>query len=329
MNTSPKLSVILPVYNVEKYLERCLDSIINQTFKDFELLIVNDGSPDNSHLICDAYAKKDDRIKIFKKSNGGLSSARNYGLNRANGDCIAFVDSDDYLDLNMFQFMIDAILKYGTSISICGRNDVFVDGRIKAVNSFSEDTILSNQTALELLVKDESINSFAWNKIYRRELFEDIRFPDGRIYEDIAVMFKIFNKANKIVHIKDSLYFYLHNTEGISRSKGKELIIAKDLFYAHHERYQFIRDKSEYHAVLQISEKQAFLFAINYLHRMVLSKLSFTEFKNILFLAKEMNALSNKMLSLKYRLEYLFLYWPKLYLNLLMLMYKFKSLRRK
>lgn len=325
----PKLSVILPVYNVEYYLERCLDSIINQTFKNFELLIVNDGSPDNSHLICEAYAVKDHRITNFKKSNGGLSSARNFGLNRAKGDFIAFVDSDDYLDLNMFQLLIDALVKYGASISICGTNDVFVDGSIKLVNSFNEDTILSKQRALELLVKDELINSFAWNKIYRRELFEEVRFPEGRIYEDVAVMFKIFHKADKIVNIKDSLYFYLHNAEGISRSKGKELIIARDLFYAHYERYQFILDKSEYHAVLPISGKQSILFAINYLHRMVLSKSSFTDFNNILFLAKEIDAGSNKMLPKKYGLQYLLMLWPKFYFNLLLFVYKFKSIIRK
>lgn len=322
---TPKLSVILPVYNVEKYLERCLDSILNQTFKDFELLIVNDGSPDNSHLICDSYAKNDLRIKNFKKSNGGLSSARNYGINLAKGEYISFVDSDDYLDENMFQYLIAALLKSEASISICGRKNVYPDGRIKAVNLFGKNTVLSKQSAIELLIKDESINSFAWNKIYRRELFEDIRFPEGRVYEDIAVMFKIFNKANRVVHIKESLYFYLHNSESISRGSGKELIIAKDLFYAHYERYQFILGNKQYHEVLKLSEKQAFLFAVGYLHRMVLSKLSFTEFRKVLILVKEMNVMANKMLSKKYRFEYLLFNFPNLYFNLLLGFYKLKS----
>lgn len=321
----PLLSVIVPVYNVEEHLERCLDSILNQTFEDFELLLINDGSPDNSHLICERYGVLDARIKNYTKQNGGLSSARNYGLDRAQGCFVSFVDSDDYLSLTMFESMISHLQNDEAEIAVCGRRIVHLDGRVEVKNPFEETTLLSAVEAVELLVEDEKINSFAWNKIYRLELFDGIRFPEGRLYEDIAVMFALFHRANTIIHLDGSYYFYIHNEQGISLSSGKEVAIAQGLFNSHFERYEFIERHNQYRKVVATAQKQALSFAIGLLHRLVLVGDSLGEVRKVLKKARRVKIKGNTLVGRRERLEHLFFGFPRFYYFVLWVVYQFKS----
>lgn len=213
----PILSIIVPVYDVEKYINKCIDSILKQTFTNFELILIDDSSPDNCGNICDKYAKLDSRIKVIHKENGGLSSARNVGIDAARGEYIGFVDSDDYIKNDMYESLYKAILKYKADISICGK---FIVGQDKVLSVCNSDNvrIYNRYEGLIEIIKDKNINSFAWDKLYKRELFDNVRYPEGRYFEDIATTYKLFMLSNKIVHINSSKYYYLQREDSICGS---------------------------------------------------------------------------------------------------------------
>jgi glycosyltransferase involved in cell wall biosynthesis len=199
------ISVIIPVYNVKEYLYKCISSVLNQSYSNLEIIIIDDGSTDGSGQLCDSIT--DERIKVIHKENGGLSSARNAGINISAGKYICFVDSDDYIDVDMVESLYYACEKYSCEISMCGYH---------IVNSPNPDycelpnntKIYSGREALEEMLAG-NIKSFAWNKMYRRKLFDEIRFPDGKVYEDIYVMHKLFLKSEKICYIPNCAYYYV------------------------------------------------------------------------------------------------------------------------
>jgi glycosyltransferase involved in cell wall biosynthesis len=218
---NPKISIIVPIYKVEAYINKCVDSIIKQTYKDFELILVDDGSPDNCGQICDEYAKNDNRIKVIHKENGGLSSARNVGLENARGEYIGFVDSDDYINEKMYEVMYKTADFHSSEVVICDffnvnedqRNDKNYSDEIYRIEHFT------NIQALEQLYKSKpGTFVYAWNKLYKRSLFEDIRFDNGRIYEDEFISHKILYKSNKVTFISNSLYYYVKRTNSILNS---------------------------------------------------------------------------------------------------------------
>lgn len=232
------LTVIIPVYNVEKYINKCLESIINQTYKNLEIILVDDGSTDNSSYLCDEWQKKDSRITVIHKKNGGLSDARNAGLQIAKGELITFVDSDDYVMLDTYEQMIQAINSYEADIAVCG--DFFVDENgenlaIQNVKELSDMEVFNSQKALEILCKDKYIVSHAWDKVYRRNVIINERFPTNHNYEDIYVMHKIFLNAKKIVHINQPKYFYVQRKGSIVKTPSIEN--QKDLLNAYKTRY--------------------------------------------------------------------------------------------
>ncbi|BDP46005.1 glycosyltransferase family 2 protein [Enterococcus faecium] len=186
----------VPVYNVEKYLKKCVDSILGQTFTDFESLLIDDGSTDNSGSICDELAKTDNRIKVIHKENGGLSDARNIGIEVAKGDFIGFIDSDDYIDEDMYAFLYNNILKYDAELSMCGIYDVHKNKEIKKLTPFSQ--LVTKSEAIELVLDGKLVVANAVSKLYKKELFENVRYPKGKIAEDAAVILKIINQCNKI-----------------------------------------------------------------------------------------------------------------------------------
>ena len=216
-----EISIIVPVYNVEQYLENCIESILNQTFKDFELILVDDGSTDNSGKICDIYEKKDSRIKVIHKNNGGLSSARNAGLDIACGKYIGFVDSDDSIHPRMYEILYDLIKKYESDISCCNYKkiyDIFKD-EYENVNSL-EVIEMSNIEAIKNLY-DKGIGVklvIACNKLYRKNLFDNIRYKVGRIHEDEFMAHRILYNSKKITYVDNELYYYLQR-EGSTMSK--------------------------------------------------------------------------------------------------------------
>lgn len=210
-----KCSIIVPIYNVEKYLPRCIDSLINQNYKDIEILLINDGSTDNCRTICESYAVKDNRITVVNKKNGGLSSARNYGLDIATGDYIFFVDSDDYVEPTFCSKAIKAFYENNADIIVLGFNTV--SEKLKATKHCASHTItLSKYQALRGLVEDGYINCFAWNKAYKASLFKDIRFPEGFTFEDVGTIHKLIIQSKGITVIPDVVYNYMVNSNSLS-----------------------------------------------------------------------------------------------------------------
>lgn len=231
-----KLSIIVPVYNVEDYVEECIKSLIQQKYKNIEIIIVNDGSKDNSLLICEKYAKKDSRIRIYTKENGGLSDARNFGLEKASGDYITFVDSDDYVSPNIYVIMIENLEKYNAQISCC---NIFMttNESIYEKHKIEQLTVFSSQEAISDLVDGDCLIDYAsWNKVYRKELFKYIRFPKGKIYEDMHIMIPLFDMCEKIILTPIPLYYYRQRELSITKMpfsiKNFDIISAyKEIIY--------------------------------------------------------------------------------------------------
>lgn len=264
-----KLSIIVPVYNVELYLEKCVNSILKQTFKDFELILVDDGSSDSSSQICEAY-KSDERVIVIHKSNGGLSDARNIGIRYSKGEYLSFIDSDDWIDEDMFSEMLQAASKTDSDIVVCGHRVVTVSGKIEETIVFKNDVVLSRTNATKLILKDEDIPSFAWNKIYRKDLFDFILFPKGRIYEDTATIYKCFNLANRVAIINRVFYNYLRRPGSIcldvNGNVEKTFKRMSDNALAFYERYMFAKSCGEYNEVVPICSAKAFIHIRSALH---------------------------------------------------------------
>lgn len=197
------ISIIIPVYNVCEYLEKCLDSVINQTYTNLEIILVDDGSSDGSEKICDEYALKDKRIKVIHKENRGVASARNEGVKHSTGVYIGWIDSDDYACPNMFERLYELAQKNNADIVICSNyiNEINDDDSKAEVYTKTVKDVMSD------VLLDE-ITSHLWNKLFKRKLFDNIIFPDISVAEDVAVMHKIFEKANNVTFTNEKLYLY-------------------------------------------------------------------------------------------------------------------------
>lgn len=266
----PKLSIIVPVYNVAKYLERCLDSILNQTFTDYELILVDDGSTDGSAEMCDAYSKKDDRISVIHQSNHGQAYARNIAIKKSKGDYIGFIDSDDWIESEMYQHLFDSIDKYGAEIAICRVRRVDTIGNTLEIIGPEETTLMDRVAATIEILKDELILSYPVNKIYRRELFDGVEFPVGRIFEDTATTYKTFYNATKVVAIPYIGYNYLRNPNGTCNTVSKEIkqFIDKDLFnaLAFDERYVFAKEHEDLKEIVPFCAYKAYQMIRSFIH---------------------------------------------------------------
>lgn len=233
------VSVIIPVYNVEKYLDRCMECVLNQTYKNLEIILVDDGSTDSSSKLCDEYEKKDNRIMVIHKENGGLSSARNTGISVANGDYIVFVDSDDVIHRQMIQILLYHIECEGIEIAQCARYEISEDeynalldedrknllekDMIPMIFNNTSDSnmkVQSGRAAVAELYKEDSVDYIvAWNKIYKREIFNELRFAHGKIHEDeFTTPYALLN-ASKIVYDKLPLYIYIRRDGSITTKK--------------------------------------------------------------------------------------------------------------
>lgn len=234
MNTL--ISVIVPVYKVENYLNRCIDSILNQTYRNLEVILVDDGSPDNCPSICEEYAKKDSRIKIVHQENGGLSSARNTGLTVTSGEFITFVDSDDWIANDMYQILYNTMISQNADIVECNYFAVNEKTSEKSVPS-KENIIYYDDDGLKALFLDKNIKSYVWNKLYKRNTIGDTTFPVGRSYEDTYTTYKFFSKAKKIVSINQPLYFYNIRSGSISRNFSPDLFLGIFQQYTDYSSY--------------------------------------------------------------------------------------------
>lgn len=210
-----KISVIIPVYNVEKYLKRCLDSVINQTYKNLEIILVDDGSTDNSGKICDEYAKNDKRIIVIHKENGGVSVARNIGLDIGTGDYVNFIDSDDWIDLKFFKKLYDNLLKSHADISCCDyiRTEKYKNLKKEFLNYMD----YYGENILEVYLEKELTSPC--NKLYKKELWQNIKFPANKTNEDICTIFKIFLKSKIVIYTEEKLYYYYKHSDSTTKSK--------------------------------------------------------------------------------------------------------------
>lgn len=257
---APLISVIVPVYKAEEYLERCIDSILKQSYENLEVILVDDGSPDRCGEICDKYQKLDRRIKVIHKENGGQSSARNAALDMATGSYFTFVDSDDAIDFDMVYYLYEAIRKTNSQISVCGFCKI-TDGLSQNENAFSEDTVFCGADIMDEMITDEKIGSQPCGKLFLASLFDTVRFPVGRIYEDIAIMHLVFAKADRIVCLKECKYKYYIRGDSTSFSVNNRWYYG--LFQAFADRYAFAIEIKINSNVLDICLSKTSYFALS------------------------------------------------------------------
>ena len=212
------LSIVIPIFNVEKYLNKCIESVVNQTYQNLEIILVDDGSPDRCPEICDRWKEKDKRIRVIHKQNGGLSDARNQGISTAIGEYIAFVDSDDFIDSNMYEIMIEAAERTGADIATCGR--FLYKGKVLGTKHTAPNEILLQPIdALKELLCGGLIEEAAWDKVYKKSFFDSVRVPVGQINEDLPIMPLVLEQAKKIVCTGKPFYYYRINEKGITHSQ--------------------------------------------------------------------------------------------------------------
>lgn len=212
------VSVIVPVYHVKPYLNSCLDSILAQTYENLQIILVDDGSTDGSGSICDQYAARDPRIRVIHQENLGVSAARNAGLAAATGTWIGWVDSDDWIEPEMFARLLEGATQENADIALCGRYQEYPDRRVPF--GPKSEAVLTGSAGLLSLLEETQMDNALYDKLYRRELFDGIRFPEGRTYEDLAVLYRVFEKADRILCLTQPLYHYRQRPTGIIGNTG-------------------------------------------------------------------------------------------------------------
>lgn len=233
------VSIIVPIYKVEKYLNRCIESIVRQTYRDFELILVDDGSPDNCPQICDEWALRDERIRVIHKINEGVSSARNSGIDVAKGEFLYFVDGDDHIDTSLLSDMMAVFDRHDIDIAIFNVAVVDQKDQIKGTTESMEEGIIASGDALLMLV-DGKLNSYAWNKVYKRCVFENVRFPHGRNWEDVAVCYRLLLNSKMVYCCPRVYYYYLNRSDSIVNNIGAKAL--QDIFIARTEMYDVLKD---------------------------------------------------------------------------------------
>ena len=269
----PLLTVIVPCYNVEKYVDKCISSIVNQSYSHLEILLVNDGSTDNTGKICDQWQERDSRIRVFHKQNEGQSYARKTGIENMTAEYAAFVDADDWIDAGMYSGMMTALLSTNSDIAQCDYCNVYEDGRSENQSderkNGSVEVIEQKQGVLSIL-DDKKWKSFMWNKIFKKHLFENIEFPKGRVYEEIPVMHILFHHALQSVYIHKVYYFYYNRYGNTVNPNTSQARIKGSLHYAWatYERYLFVKQHPQYHTALPRVKYLAINTGIIFLHHL-------------------------------------------------------------
>lgn len=239
------ISIIIPVYKVEKYLSRCIESVMAQTYSNIEIILIDDGSSDKCPEICDNYADKDPRIKVVHKKNGGLSDARNAGITLAEGKYISFLDSDDYVHPRMYQELLHILKKEEADVSFCNLNRVYSEEY--ELNDIQDGTLhiySGKQAVKNILDKNLHVVSvIACGKLYKKELFESIRFPVGKLHEDEFTTYKIFYKCTKVVFMDKGYYYYFQRDDGIMGTRKK--VFSADGLEAYEQMGDFFQKTSD------------------------------------------------------------------------------------
>ena len=309
MNEKKLISVFVPAYKTEKYIRQCVDSILNQTYKNLEIILVDDGSPDKCPEICDAYAKQDDRIIVIHQDNAGVSAARNKALDICRGDYISFVDSDDWLEPETYDSVMQAIHQHNVDVVLFAAN-VIESGMKTGVrfDYFPEGTIKSASEMMQLTLEDR-VGGQVWMKVYTRKCWNNVRFPVGRIYEDLAISFKPFlNAENGAFFYQKALYNYRLNPSGISLSVNPQRNY--NIFLAFRDHYEYAHKNklpSEGVCLARATD-----FAIEYLNNRIRSRVTdhveckertlnwLNDNKYLIMACDQLNEKKRKMLDLYY-----------------------------
>lgn len=244
-----KISIIVPIYNVEKYLNRCIESIVNQTYQNLEIILVDDGSPDQCPEICDQWALKDSRIKVVHKENGGLSDARNKGMEIASGDYIGFIDSDDWIKETMYELMLTFMKNNACDIVECDVSYVNEVGEKKSNSIKRCNKIYTRNEALKAVINADGLKSVVWNKLYKSEVLKPLTFKNGKLNEDEFFTFYVIDMCNYIGYISEALYYYLQRNSSIM---GKYSLKRLDAIEAFDERLEYMK---KYHKELVLDAK--------------------------------------------------------------------------
>lgn len=260
------VSIVIPVYNVEKYLNKCINTVINQSFKDLEILLVDDGSTDNSGKICDEFALTDNRIKVIHKANGGLSDARNVGIENATSEWITFIDSDDYVSEDYVEYLFQLVNQYNADISIA--TFTYVTNNKKIEKSTGSVYVMNTETALKRMLMNDGFDMGAWGKMYRTKYFIDIKYPVGKLFEDSGTTYKLVDKATKIVFGSKPIYFYINRDDSIVNSTFNPRKL--DLIEMNLEMMDFIK---QFYPEIESAAKRRVLWAyFSTLNQVVSSK---------------------------------------------------------
>lgn len=243
------ISVIVPVYNVEKYLRKCVESILQQTYTNLEIILVDDGSTDSSGFICDELSQTDSRIQVYHKINGGLSDARNFGVEKANGEYLMFIDSDDYINKHMTEYLHNYAKKYDADLTLCDYIEVYENTNVdnnqefKNIHHFLYD---KHNAIYQLFQGLKTKMIVAWNKLYKKEIFNELRYEIGKIHEDEFMVHKVLEKCEKVCYIDVPLLYYVQRSESIMSKtyslKHLDLLTALNDRYEHYKNTSFEND---------------------------------------------------------------------------------------
>ena len=270
----PLLSVIVPCYNLEQYVDRCISSIVDQTYSNLEILVIDDGSSDNTGAICDAWQMRDQRIRVIHKQNEGLSYARKTGVENATADYVTFVDNDDWIDVNMYTDMMAALLSTNSDIAQCEYCKVFEDGRIEYHNQENKTgaiEILGREEGVLLILDDKKWKSVMWNKIFKKHLFDHVVFYYNYNMGEDYIAHVLFHHASQTVFLTDAYYFYFQRDNSLLRVRpvATKMRWQYQFTVAVYERYLFTKKYPQYHSMLQDMKERAMVEMVISLREMM------------------------------------------------------------
>lgn len=325
---NPLVSVLLPVYNTENYLKKCIESVLNQNYENIELIIIDDGSTDNSGKICDFYEIKDKRVRVLHKSNEGKSAALNIAIGMANGEYITFIDSDDWVDKNIYSELINALIKYDADIVNCG----FYHEYKNKSNEFKSSSlkIYDGNTLIENCYKDGYVNYAIWSKLYKKEIFNSILFPSNCQYEDAYIYFLVLEKIKKCIVLPKALYHYRQRKGSITYNYFNEKQL--ELINVHKKNKKYIEEK--YPILKSFINKDLLLAYKQILQSIVLSNLKYDELSFNVYLEAKKYIRKNlkfiffsKLFSFKEKMEFILININDKTYGIILKLYKTKKLK--